>query len=86
MREVLPTMTDLSAFGGGVDRSDTEAADASESSATRTQSYPNGRCPDINQHATDLPPQCWLESSSMRPVRTVRPARAARPVRPVPNG
>jgi len=28
MREVLPMMTDLSAFGGGIDRSDTEAADS----------------------------------------------------------
>jgi len=37
-------MTDLSAFGGGIDRSDAEAADASESSANRTRSYPNGRC------------------------------------------
>ena len=40
-------MTDLSAFGGGVDRSDTETADASESSVARTRSYPNGRCPGV---------------------------------------
>jgi hypothetical protein len=37
-------MSDLSAFGGGIDSNDDESAGASESSVARTRSYPNGRC------------------------------------------
>ena len=70
-------MTDLSAFGGGVNDNKDEGADASESSVARTRSYPNGRCPGITTdgmrcgaHAPDADgtDRCYTHRNQYDPI------------------